>query len=112
MEEAVEQGTVLKEVIAQVFINCKNTMPVRDTDQLKGHTGSALHGVFVSAGGAKAAVTAERNKFKLSAVGAAIHGSAKGRVTTVDHLIDIFHLSIRGMKRIFNLFIIVGKNFL
>ena len=30
--------------------------------------------------------------------------------TAVDHLIDIFHLSISGMKSIFNFFIIVGKD--
>ena len=43
---------------------------------------------------------------------AAIHGTAEGRITTVDHLIDIFHLSLSGMKSIFNFFIIVSKNFL
>ena len=112
MKEAVKQRTILEEVIAQVFIYCKNTMPVWDTNQLKGHIGSALHGVFVSTGRAKTAVTTERDKFKLSAVRATIHGAAKRRITTVDHFINIFHLSISGMKRIFDFFIIVGKDFL
>ncbi len=112
MEEAVEQGTILKEVIPKVFIYSENTMPMQNTDQFKGDIGSAFHSVFVSTSGAETAVTAERDKFKLSAVRAAKHGSAERRVTAVDHFIDIFHLRISGMKSIFNFFIMVSKDFL
>ena len=37
----------------------------------------------ISAGRTEAAVTAERDKFKLAAVGTAEHGTAKRRITTV-----------------------------
>ena len=50
MKEAVQEGAVLKEKIAEIFIYGKNAVPVRNTDQFKRHTGSALHGIFVSAG--------------------------------------------------------------
>ena len=81
-------------------------------NQLEGHTGRAFHGIFVSASGAKTTVTAERDKFKIPARRATVHGATKRRITTVDHFIDIFHLRFSGMKSIFNFFIIVGKNFL
>ncbi len=112
MKETVRQCPVIKEKLSQVFVDGKNTMPVGDIDQFEGHTGSAFHGVFVTAGWAEAAVAAERNKFKLSTMGAAIHGTAKSGIAAVDHLINVFHLSIPGMKGIFNFFIMVSKNIL
>lgn len=50
---------------------------VLNTNELKRHTGGALHSVFVSAGRAKAAVTAKRNKLEITAVRAGVHGAAK-----------------------------------
>ena len=83
-----------------------------DINQFKGHTGSAFHGIFVAAGRAETAMTAERNKFKISAVRTAVHGTTERWITAMNHLIDIFHLSFSGMKSIFNFFIIVSKNLL
>ena len=77
MKEAVEEGTVLKEEVAEVFINGKNAMAVLNTDELKRHTGGAFHSIFVSAGRTKAAVTTKRNKLEITAVGAGVHGAAK-----------------------------------
>lgn len=91
MEETVKERTVIQEKIPELFINGKNTMTVGDIDQLKGHGCSALHGVEIPTGRAEAAVAAERNKFQLSTVGAAIHGPAKRRVTTVDHSIHVLY---------------------
>ena len=96
----------------EVFINSKNAVPVLNRNKLKGHTGSAIHGIFVAAGRAETAMTAERNKFKFPAVRTAIHGTTERWITTMNHLIDIFHLSFSGMKNIFNFFIIVSKNLL
>lgn len=62
MEEAVKKFTVIKEKFAEIFINRKNTMPVGNVDQFKGHSGSAPHGIKISAGGAETAVAAEGNK--------------------------------------------------
>ena len=52
-------------------------MAVEDIYELKGHRSSALHGVEITTGRAEAAVTAERDKFQLAAVGTAVHGAAE-----------------------------------
>ncbi len=62
MEETVKERTVIEEKLPELFINGKNTMTVGDNDQLKGHGGSALHGVEIPTGRAETAVAAERNK--------------------------------------------------
>ena len=77
MKEAVQEGTVLKEKVAEIFINGKNAVAMRDTDKFERHTCGALHGIFVAAGGAKTAVTAEWNKLEVTAVGAGVHSAAK-----------------------------------
>ena len=87
-------------------------MPVGDIDELKGHGGSAFHGILVATGGAEAAVTAERDEFQFSAVRAAVHGTAERRIATVNHLIDIFHFRIPGVESIYNFIIMVSKNLL
>ena len=76
-------------------------------DQFKRHICGSFHGVFVSTSGAKAAVTAEWNKFHLSTVGTAIHSTTVRRITTMDHLIDIFNNSIARMKNIEHFLIMV-----
>ena len=98
--------------MTELRINGKHAVSVFGIDNLKGHGGSAVNGIFIAAGRTEAAFTAERNKFKCATIRTAVHGTAKGRVAAVDHFIDIFHLSISGMKGIFNFFIIVSKNFL
>ena len=110
MEEAVQESAVLKEKIAEIFIYGKNAVPVRNIDQFKRHTGSALHGIFVSAGRTETAVTAERDKFKVPAVRAVVHCTAKRGIATVDHLIDIIHFSFSGRESIYNFFIMVCKD--
>ena len=100
MKETVQERTVLKEKVAEIFINGKNTMTVADIDELKRHTGSALHGIFIATGGTKAAVTAKRDKLEVPTVSAGVHSTAKRRNAAVDHLIDIFHLSISRMESI------------
>ena len=77
MKEAVQEGTVLKEKVAEIFINGKNAVAMLDTDKFERHTCGALHGIFVAAGGAKTAVTAEWNKLEVTAVGAGVHSAAK-----------------------------------
>ena len=110
VKETIEQRTVFEKELTKVIIKRENAMAVGDIYQFKRHIGSAFHGVFVAAGGTKAAVKTERNKLQFATVGAAVHGTTEGWITAVDHLIDIFHLSISGMKSIFNFFIIVGKD--
>lgn len=110
VKKAVEQRVVFEKKGSEIFIDGKNTMTMSDMNQFEGHTGSAFHGIFVATGRAKTAVAAKGDEFKLTAMGAGIHGTAEGRVTTVDHLINIFHLRISGMKSIFNFLIIISKD--
>lgn len=110
MKKAAGERAAIQEKIPELLINGKDTMAVGNIDQFKGHRGSALHGIFIAAGGAETAVAAERDGFQLSTVGTAVHGTAGRRITTADHFIDIFHLSLSGMKSIFNFFIMVCKN--
>ena len=77
MEKTVQEGTVLEEKVPEIFINGKNAMTVLDIDEFKSHTGGAFHSIFVAAGRAKTAVAAERNKLKVPAVGAGVHGTTK-----------------------------------
>ena len=112
MKEAVQKGAVMEEKLAEPGINGKDTMSVGDIDELKGHGGSAFHGVLVATGGAETAVAAERDELKPAAAWAAVHGAAKGRIATVNHLIDIFHFRIPGVEGIYNFFVMVSKNFL
>ena len=63
MKETVKKGTIFEKEISEMIINGKDTVTVLDIDELKGHTGSAFHGILVSTGRTKTTVTAERNKF-------------------------------------------------
>ena len=81
-----------------------------DINQFKGHTGSAFHGIFVAAGRAETAMTAERNKFKFPAVRTAIHGTTERWITTMNHLVDIFDNRRTRMKFVNDMFIIIGKD--
>ena len=110
MEKTMKQSSVLKEKITEIFINGEDTVSVLDVNQFKRHGGRAIHRILVTAGGAETAVAAKRNELKFSAVWTAIHSATKRRITTVDHLIDIFHLSRSRMKCIFNFFIVVSKD--
>ena len=100
MEETVKKRAVFEEKVPKLFINGKDTMAMWDINELKGHGGSAFHGIFVTAGRTEAAVAAKGNKLELTAEGTAIHGAAKGRVATANHLIDIFHFRIPGVESI------------
>lgn len=98
MEKAVKQGAVVQEKLPEALVNGKDAVPVCDIDQMKGHRGSALHGVFIAAGRAETAVAAKGDKFEFSTGRAAVHGAAEGRVTTMDHLADVFDDGRAGME--------------
>jgi len=94
------------------LVNGENAMPVGNVEQFKGHRGSALHGIKISAGGTETAVAAERNEFELATVRAAIHGTAKGVIAAVDHFIRIFGDGSTWMQCINQFFVMVFKNIL
>ena len=81
MKETVQERTVLKEKVAETFINSKNTMAVLDTDELERHTGGAFHSIFVSARRAKTAVASKRNEFEVPTMGTTVHSATKRRIT-------------------------------
>ena len=110
MKKTVEQRAVMEKEIAEIFINSKNTTSMFYINEFKRHAGSALHGILIATDRTKTTVTTERDKFPIFTMGADIHSATKRRITTVDHLIDIFHLSLSGMKSIFNYLIIVSKD--
>ena len=45
MEEIVKEGAVLKEKIAELFVNGKDTVAVCNVEELKGHRSRAPHSV-------------------------------------------------------------------
>lgn len=107
VKEAVKERAVFKEKRAQKFIDGEDAVPVPYADKLKGHIGSTFHGVLRAAGGAEAALAAERDKFELTAGRAAVHGAAKRGISAAEHLIDIFDLTVPGMEDVLNLFVMV-----
>lgn len=96
----------------EILINGKDAVAVFTAEELERHSGGAFLAVFDTAGRAEAAFAAERHELHPAAVGAGIHGPAKGRVSTVNHLFDVLHFDSPGMERILNGFIIVFKNLL
>ena len=57
-------------------------------------------------------MAAKRNKFHLSAVRAAIHGSTEGWIATIDHLVHVFDYGSTWMEDINHFFVMVCKDFL
>ncbi len=112
LEKAVEEGAVIQEERAQVFINGKNEVPVCTADEPRGHFSRAVNAVFIAAGGAELGMAAERDEFEFAAVRTAVHGTAIGGIPAVDHFFNVFHDNRAGMKDIFNFFVVFFKNLL
>jgi len=87
----------MKKEIPEILINGEDAVPMGNIDKFKGHRGSTLHGVEITAGRTKTAVTAEGNEFQFSAGGAAVHCPAKGGITAVNHFIHVFNNRITWM---------------
>ena len=47
VEKAMKKIRGVWEKMSEIFINSKNTVPVLDRDELKGHTGSTFHKLFL-----------------------------------------------------------------
>ena len=58
---------------------------------MKGHGSSPVIGIPGSTGRAKFRMAAKRNKFKVSTMRTAIHGTTIGRIATVNYFFDVFH---------------------
>ena len=107
MKEAIKEFPVFKKEVTEVFIDGENAVPMSNIDQFEGHVGGAFHRIFVSTGGAETAVTAEWNEFQFSAFRTSVHGTAIRRITTMDHLLDVFNHSVARMKSMYHFFIMI-----
>ncbi|CUN31849.1 Uncharacterised protein [Roseburia inulinivorans] len=85
-------------------------MAMNTRNKLTGHMKRTKLVVFVSTGRAKTAFTAKGNKFKISTVRTAIHGTTMRRITTMNHLVDIFDNRRTRMKFVNDRFIIISKD--
>ena len=85
-------------------------MAMNTRNKLTGHMKRTKLVVFVSTGRAKTAYTAKGNKFKISTVRTAIHGTTMRRITTMNHLVDIFDNRRTRMKFVNDRFIIISKD--
>ena len=90
MEKTMKQSSVLKEKITEIFINCEGAVSVLNVNQFKRHRCSAFHRILVTASGAETAMATKKNELKFSALWAAIHSTAKRRITTVDYFFRYF----------------------
>lgn len=112
IKKTVEERAVIKEEMTELLIDGENAMTVGTVNKLERHASGTFLAIFDTASRAEAAFTAERNKLHVSAVRADIHGTAKRGVTTMNHLRDVFHFNVSGMKGILNYFIVIFKYFL
>ena len=85
-------------------------MSVNAGNQLTGHMERTELIILVTTSRTKAAVTTKRNKFEVATVGTAVHGTAVRRVTTMNHLVDIFDDSRTRMEFVNHMFIIISKD--
>lgn len=67
-----------------------------DRDDFKGHRSSPVNGVYVAAGRTEPGVTAEGDIFHVATVGTGIHGTAKGRIATMNHFSTFSITESRG----------------
>ena len=111
-KQEVQKSSVFQKEDTRFFRNSKNAVTMGTVDEFKRHRSSAVNGVHVAAGRTKAAVTAEGNKLEIAAFGTGIHGTAKGRITTVDHLIYVLDNRWTWMSKIYKFFIMIDKNVL
>jgi len=112
MEDTVKKPAVLEKKVTQVFINSKNTVSVLDVNELEGYLGSSFHSIFITTSRTETAVTSERNKFEITTVRAAIHGTTQRKITVVDHFLNAFQFAFTQMKSISDFVKTIIENFL
>ena len=112
LEETVKEGTVIEEKRSEIFIDSENQMSVVAPDKFGGHFRGTVKAIFITAGRAKFSMTAEGNEFKFTAMRASVHGTAIGRIPTINHLRNVFHDNRTRMESIFNFLIMIFKNLL
>ena len=112
IEQTIQAGAVFQKILSEFFRDRKNAMAVVAVDQFACHGSCPFPGVKVAAGRTETGMAAKRDKVKMPAFGAAVHGTAEGGVTAVDHLINVFDLRGTGMKSIHDFFVVIAEDFL
>lgn len=110
LEKTAQERAVLKEKVPELFVNGKNKMAMGTADELERDLRCAFDRVFITAGGTKLGMAAERNKFKLTTMRAFVHGSTIGRIPTIDHFFNSLHNNLTRMENIFYFFKMLFKN--
>ena len=87
-------------------------MAMLDIDDLKRHRGGPVNGIHVAAGRTEAGMTAEGDKFEITAGRAGIHSATERRIATMNQFFYIFDDRVTGMLDIKHFFKMVCKNFL
>lgn len=111
-KKTIQKLPVLQKERTELFGDGEDAVPVGGINELEGHGGSSVNGIFNTTGRTEAAVAAEGDKFKRATGRAAVHGAAKGRVSTVDHFFNILDNGLSWMKKIDHFFVMVSKNVL
>ncbi len=110
MKETVEERAVAEKIDAQLLWDGKDTMAMNTGNEFGSHAKRTYLIVLVAAGRTEAAVTTKSYVLEIAAVRAGIHGPAIGRISAVDHLINVFNYRRSGMQKINELFIMLFKN--
>ena len=109
IKETVQKFTVFKKVMTYFFWDGENAVTMPAVDELEGHCLSPFYRILGATGGTEPGMTAKRNKLKITATWTAIHGATKGGITTIDHLIYVFHDGWTWMKSILDFFIMIDE---
>ena len=59
MKKAIKERAVMQEKVPELRVNRKDTMAMDDIDEFERHRSSTLHGIFIAAGRAEAAMAKE-----------------------------------------------------
>ena len=110
VKKTVKKAAVVEEINTEFFRNGKNTVSVNAGNKFAGHVEGTELIVFVAAGRTETALATEGNELHGTATGTAIHGTTVRRVTTMNHLANIFNDSRTRMKFVNYMFIIISKN--
>ena len=93
--------------MSERIVDGEDAMSVSDVDELEGHGGSAIHGIFVATGGAETAMASKRNKFEIATFFASPHYASVTGIATMEHFINVFNNRRTRMKRIKDFFVMV-----
>lgn len=66
--------------------------------------------VFISTGRTEVTFTSKGNKIKIATDGVAKHSAALRMITTGDHAVNVLYEGFPRMRKIKDMFIIIGKN--